>query len=177
MLKPLGLLEAEEAKNFFRDQAKILVDAGADLIVIETQFDTSEALAAIEGVREVTEVALICSFSFDRGIKTMMGVSPTKFATAVKDYDLSALGINCGKSIEDNEKCLKELAGATNLPIWFKPNAGLPIIDQNGDATYSLSPEDMGGFAKDWPSMGAKIIGGCCGTSPPHLASIAASLN
>jgi len=176
MLKPLGIIDTSEAINYYKDQAKILADSGADLLVIETQFDINEAKAAIEGVRQATDIALICSFSFDRGTKTMMGVSPLIFFEAVKGYDLSALGINCGKSIADNEQCLKELSGVSDIPIWFKPNAGLPQIDESGAASYSLSPVKMGEFAKDWPSMGARIIGGCCGTSPAHLASIAASL-
>jgi len=172
MLQPLGLLTYAQAVQEYSDQAKLLEDAGADLLVIETQFDLSEAKAAIEGVRKVSRIALICSFSFDRGKRTMMGVSPNQFAEAVKDFDLSALGINCGKSIEDNQQCLHELRAITHLPIWFKPNAGLPEIDEDGMASYSLKPAEMGEFAKDWPSMGAKIIGGCCGTSPSHLANI-----
>jgi 5-methyltetrahydrofolate--homocysteine methyltransferase len=177
MLKPLGVIDPEEAIIYYKEQANILANSGADLLVIETQFDITEAIAAIEGVRRVaSDIALICSFSFDRGTKTMMGVSPSKFYDAVKSYDLSAIGINCGKSIADNEQCLKELSNVTDIPIWFKPNAGLPQIDENGEASYSLSAAEMGELAKTWPSMGAKIIGGCCGTSPAHLASIAASL-
>jgi 5-methyltetrahydrofolate--homocysteine methyltransferase len=174
MLKPLGLIDPEEAIIQYKDQARILADNGVDLLVIETQFDISEAIAAIEGVRMgAGDIALICSFSFDRGTKTMMGVSPSTFFDAVKDYNLSAIGINCGKSIADNEKCLSELSNISDIPIWFKPNAGLPQIDENGEASYSLTPSEMGEYAKAWPSMGAKIIGGCCGTTPAHLANIA----
>ena len=173
MIKPLGTLAYDEALQLYADQSRILVDAGADLIVIETQFDINEAKAAIEGVRSVSEIGLVCSFSFDRGVKTMMGVSPTKFADGVKEYDLSAVGINCGKSILDNQQCLEELFSITDLPIWFKPNAGLPEVNESGTAVYSLSPQEMGDFASNWPTMGAKIIGGCCGTSPAHLYEIA----
>jgi len=176
MLKPLGLIEYEQASKAYANQAHVLVEAGVDLLVIETQFDINEAKAAIEGVRSTSDIALICSFSFDRGKKTMMGVSPTQFAEAVNQYDLCALGINCGKSIEDNQACLEEITSVTDLPIWFKPNAGLPKVDENGDASYSLTPEEMGKYAKRWPSMGANIIGGCCGTSPDHLANIAAAV-
>ncbi len=173
MLKPLGLLDASDAKKIFSDQANILVSEGVDLLVVETQFDLAEAKAAIEGVRAISDIGLICSFSFDRGIKTMMGISPTKFANTVENYDLSALGINCGKSLLDNKNCLTELDQVTLLPIWYKPNAGLPEIDDEGKAAYSLSPEQMGEAASDWPKLGAKIIGGCCGTSPLHLKHIA----
>ena len=136
----------------------------------------NEAKAAINGVREFSDIALICSFSFDRGTKTMMGVSPAKFADEVSGFDLAALGINCGKSLQDNLACLKELNASTDLPIWFKPNAGLPELDATGKATYTVSPQEMGSHVKDWIANGAKIIGGCCGTSPEHLKSIAASI-
>lgn len=172
MLKPLGLVEVEDAQKFYADQANILVLEGVDLIVIETQFDITEAQAAVEGVRSVSDIGLICSFSFDRGTKTMMGVSPSKFAQAMDSYDLSALGINCGKSLEDNRNCLEELREATHLPIWYKPNAGLPEINNEGKAVYSLTPEQMGAAAKEWPRLGANFIGGCCGTSPLHLKHI-----
>jgi 5-methyltetrahydrofolate--homocysteine methyltransferase len=86
-----------------------------------------------------------------------------------------AIGINCGRSLEDNLKALEELTGVTDLPIWFKPNAGLPVVDEAGNTIYTVPPQDMGNAAKDWINLGAKIIGGCCGTTPEHLQSIAAA--
>lgn len=177
MLKPLGLLEIEDAKKIYAEQAQVLSKAGVDLLLIETQFDINEATAAIQGAQSVSDLPIVCSFSYDRGVKTMMGTSPTKMAEAFNGMNLTALGINCGKSLEDNLTCLQELKQATDLPIWFKPNAGLPNVDEAGNAVYSTTPEDMGNKVADWTAAGAAVIGGCCGTSPAHLAAMAEEVN
>lgn len=172
MLKPLGLLDESEAEEYYRGQAEVLSDTGVDVLLIETQFDLVEAAAAVRGARNASDLPVICSFSFDRGTKTMMGVSPTKFAEAMKDSGIIMIGINCGKGLEENYACLQELSSVTNLPIWFKPNAGLPTINQKGETEYSISPQEMAENVSLWVETGAAIIGGCCGTSPEHLRKI-----
>lgn len=174
MLAPLGTLSEAEAEANFRDQAELLLEGGVDLIVIETQFDLSEASAAIRGVRSVGgDIPLVCSFSYDRGTRTMMGVTPEKMAAEIGLMDVDVLGVNCGRSLEENLEALRYLGAATAKPIWFKPNAGLPDTDEDGKPTYSVSPEEMGALVPTWLEAGAQIVGGCCGTSPAHLAKIA----
>ena len=173
MLKPLGTLEYKDAEIYYSNQAAALTSAGVDLIVIETQFDMNEAKAAINGVKSSSNEALVCSFSFDRGTKTMMGVSPSSFAKEVEDFELSAIGINCGKSLNDNFLALQELASTTEKPIWFKPNAGLPHLDASGAPTYNITPNQMAEKVGIWIEIGCRIIGGCCGTTPDHLKVIA----
>ncbi len=173
LLKPFGLLEPEDASNAYREQAQALTEAGVDLLVIETQFDLTEAQMAIEGVRAVSELPLICSFSFDRGTRTMMGVKPAQIGQLLPELGVNAIGINCGRSLDDNLKALQELRSVTDLPIWFKPNAGLPELDEEGHPVYSLTPELMGARVCDWLEAGANIVGGCCGTSAEHLRQIA----
>jgi len=173
MLKPFGTLDIEEAQIAYFEQAEILSNSGVHLILIETQFDLKEASAAVLGALKASDLPVICSFSFDRGTKTMMGVSPGDFVKEISTYGITALGINCGKSLEDNKKALEELSGLTTLPIWFKPNAGLPTIDTEGNPAYSVTPEEMGSLVGQWVESGADIIGGCCGTTPEHLRSIA----
>ena len=103
----------------------------------------------------------------------MMGVSPSSFVKEVKDLGLSAIGINCGKSLDDNFIALKELSDNTETPIWFKPNAGLPHLNESGEPIYDISPDQMAETVSKWIESGARIIGGCCGTSPEHLRAIA----
>ena len=86
------------------------------------------------------------------------------------------LGVNCGRGLDDNLEVLKELRQATELPIWFKPNAGKPELDAQGDTVYRMSPEEMGAQVGDWIDNGAQVIGGCCGTSPQHLGQIAGAV-
>ncbi len=173
MLQPYGLLSEEDAERYYAEQAQVLSAAGVDLLVVETQFDLTEALAAVRGVRTVTDLPLVCSFSYDRGARTMMGVKPAQMALALADQGVAALGINCGRSLEDNLKALHELRQATDLPIWFKPNAGLPRTDEAGALHYDVTPEIMAGQVPLWIEAGARLIGGCCGTSPEHLRAIA----
>jgi len=172
LLKPLGPLEEAEAEAVFAAQAQVLTTAGVDLLVIETQFDLGEARAAIRGVRSVSDLPLVVSFSYDRGTRTMMGVRPAIMAAELTDLGVDVLGINCGRSLEDNFKALTELRSATRLPIWFKPNAGMPMLDEDASPTYTTTPEQMGAQAPAWVAAGAQIVGGCCGTSPAHLAAI-----
>ena len=173
MLQPYGPLSAEDAQATFAEQAKLLAEAGVDLIVVETMFDLGEATAAVKGVRSVSDLPLVCSFSYDRGTKTMMGVTPTKAGKALESLGVDLVGINCGRSLDENLAALKELRGAISLPIWFKPNAGLPVSNTMGDLAYDLTPEGMAAPVAEWKAAGASVIGGCCGTSPAHLRAIA----
>jgi 5-methyltetrahydrofolate--homocysteine methyltransferase len=175
LLKPFGTLDIEEVQTAYFEQTEVLSKSGVHLILIETQFDINEASSAVLGALNACDLPIICSFSFDRGTKTMMGVSPSDFAKELSTLGVSALGINCGKSLDDNLNALKELSSIANLPIWFKPNAGLPTIDKDGNPTYSVTPEEMGSLAKQWIENGADIIGGCCGTTPEHLRAIASN--
>ncbi len=172
LLKPLGPLEASAAEEAFAVQARALVEAGADLLVVETQFDLSEARTALRAARRAgAGIPLVCSFSFDRGTRTMMGVRPSQVAAELGEL-ADVLGINCGRSLDDNFKALGELRAATTRPLWFKPNAGLPEVDAEGRSTYSVTPEEMGAQAPAWLQAGAHVVGGCCGTSPEHLREI-----
>ena len=103
----------------------------------------------------------------------MMGVRPTQMAQELSALDVNVLGINCGRSLEENLKALQELRSATEVPLWFKPNAGLPQLDSEGRPVYELTPEAMGEQVPLWLAAGARVVGGCCGTSPEHLRCIA----
>lgn len=172
MLKPLGPLEPAEAEAAFTAQAQSLAAAGVDLLVVETQFDLAEAELAVRAALS-TGLPVVCSFSYDRGVRTMMGVKPGQMAEKFGAMGAAALGINCGRSLEENLKVLADLRAVTALPVWFKPNAGMPLTDEQGQTHYSLTPAEMGAQAPGWVAAGARLVGGCCGTSPEHLAAIA----
>ena len=173
MMQPYGSLSEDDVYQIYLQQAGYLVAAGVDFLVVETQYDLNEALKAIEAIRSISDIALICSFSYDRGTRTMMGIKPSQVAAALNDTDVTAIGINCGKSLESNKLVLEELSGITPKPIWYKPNAGSPETDAEGNVHYRITPQQIGSQAVDWIKSGARFIGGCCGTSPELLASIA----
>lgn len=172
LIKPYGPLTLDEVRTAYRDQARALTDAGADLLVIETQFDVNEVNVAVEGVRQVSTLPLVVSFSYDRGRRTMMGVSPSQAARQLNILPVDVIGINCGHSLDENLQNLIELRDLTTKPIWFKPNAGLPHLDSTGKTVYDVTPEAMGMLVQSWLDAGAQIVGGCCGTSPDHLREI-----
>ncbi len=177
LLQPFGTLSEDDALAAYREQAGCLLEGGVDLLVIETQFDLTEARVAVQAVRQLDEnIPLICSFSYDRGTRTMMGVRPKQMAAEIGPLGVNALGINCGRSLDENLQALRELREATDLPIWFKPNAGLPGTDAAGNTTYSVTPEEMGARVAEWIEAGASVVGGCCGTSPEHVQQIAINL-
>ncbi len=173
LLKPLGPLEEADMLAAYSQQARVLTQAGVDLLVIETQFDLGEAKLAVQAARQVSSLPIVCSFSYDRGVRTMMGVRPSQMAQELSALDVNVLGINCGRSLEENLKALEELRSAIELPLWFKPNAGLPQLDSEGRPVYELTPEAMGAQVPLWLAAGARVVGGCCGTSPEHLQCIA----
>jgi len=174
MLKPLGPLEETEAEKAYKEQAALLADAGVDLFVVETQYDLKEAKIAVEAVRSVSDAPLVCSFSYDRGTRTMMGISPGQVGREFEENGtVDLIGINCGRSLEDNLNALKELRETTGLPVWFKPNAGVPKIDKEGNTVFDVDPEQMGQQAPEWLKAGAAVVGGCCGSSPGHVRQIA----
>jgi 5-methyltetrahydrofolate--homocysteine methyltransferase len=172
LLKPYGPLNVDEVRNAYTEQSLSLSEAGVDLIVIETQFDLEEVKAAIQGVRSVTELPLVVSLSYDRGRRTMMGISPSQAGNELEGLPVDVIGINCGRSLEENMQNLLELRQVITKPIWFKPNAGLPRVDPLGKTVYDTTPEMMGEQVHLWLEAGAQIVGGCCGTSPEYLKEI-----
>ncbi len=172
LIKPYGPLDAGDVMQAYAQQARAISAAGADLLALETQFDLSEIKAAIEGIRTVSDLPLVVSLSYDRGRRTMMGVSPTQAGKELESLPVDVIGINCGRSVDENLQNLLELRQVTNKPIWFKPNAGLPHLDAQGITSYDVTPELMGSRVVSWINGGAQIIGGCCGTSPEHLKEI-----
>lgn len=173
LLEPFGALTREDAIAQFAAQAQALTEGGVDLLVIETQFDLGEATAAYEGARSASNLPIIVSFSFDMGTNTMMGLKAAQVAKEVTALGADAVGVNCGRSLDENLINLQEMRAATHLPIWMKPNAGLPRMTDDDVAIYDVTPEMMGEAAVRWLEAGAQIVGGCCGTSPEHLREIA----
>jgi 5-methyltetrahydrofolate--homocysteine methyltransferase len=173
LMEPYGELTRAAAVETFAAQAAALAEGGVDLLVLETFFALDEALAAIEGVRNACDGPIVVSFSFDQGTRTMMGLSPTQMVEAIAPLQVAAIGANCGKSLEAMEAVVTEISRLdSGIPLWVKPNAGLPRMD--GDvARYDTSPETMAEYARRFIALGARVVGGCCGSSPAHVAAIA----
>jgi methionine synthase I (cobalamin-dependent) len=174
--EPYGLLTRDVCVEAYAEQARALADGGVDLLVLETFFALEEALWAIEGIQGVSDLPLVMSFSFDQGTHTMMGLSPTDVVAAIAPLGVAALGANCGRSLDDTDLIVRELvAAAPGLPLWIKPNAGVPRIV--GDTVvYDADPELLAAHVRAYVDQGARILGGCCGSTPEHIAAISAAL-
>jgi 5-methyltetrahydrofolate--homocysteine methyltransferase len=173
IIEPYGPLTVAEAFNSFQEQAKALVEAGVDLLVLETHFAFNEADAAFKAVRSVTDLPVVVSFSYDRGVRTMMGVKPADMIKHYQEMGATMVGANCGTSLENMEKVAQEYSDTSpGFPLWIKPNAGLPRMD-NETTVYDVTPEQMAEYVQKFVVCGAHVVGGCCGTTPAHIAAIA----
>ena len=176
LIEPYGLLTRDACVDAYAEQAGALADGGVDLLVLETFFALEEAVWAIEGVQRTTDLPLVASFSFDQGTRTMMGVSAADVIAALADSGVAALGLNCGRSLADADAVVGEFLDAgLGIPLWVKPNAGVPKIV--GDAViYEADPEMLARHVAGYVERGARIVGGCCGSTPEHVAAIARAL-
>jgi 5-methyltetrahydrofolate--homocysteine methyltransferase len=161
----------------YAEQAAALTAGGADLLVLETFFALEEAQWAIEGTQNASALPLVVCLSFDQGTRTMMGVSPAETVATLDQANLAALGLNCGRSLADTDKLVDAfLATGASLPLWVKPNAGIPRIV--GDSVlYEADPDTLARHLLAYLERGARIIGGCCGTTPDHIATLTHGLD
>ena len=174
LIRPYGPLEADEVKATFAEQAKALMDGGVDLLLIETMFAFEETTAAFEGARSATDLPIVVSFSYDRGTRSMMGVKPKDVIKRYSEMGAVMLGANCGTTLENMEAVVREYAATLpGFPLWVKPNAGVPRMDiQTEQGIYDMSPQDMALYAQKYVDLGARVVGGCCGNTPEHVAAI-----
>jgi 5-methyltetrahydrofolate--homocysteine methyltransferase len=176
LVEPFGPLTREMSLQTFGEQARALAEGGVDLLMLETFFTLDEALWAGEAVAAVSELPLVMSFSFDQGTKTMMGLSPADVTAALQDAGVAALGANCGRSLQDTAQLVTEfLEAKSSHPLWIKPNAGVPRVTADG-VVYPEDPDSFAAHVAQFAQRGARIIGGCCGATPEHLAALAGEL-
>jgi 5-methyltetrahydrofolate--homocysteine methyltransferase len=175
-LAPLGTMTAEEAAQAYTEQALGLAEGGVDLLLIETLSDLGEAKAAVQGVRRVTGLPIVTTFSFDTHGRTMMGLGPTQVAAEMAPL-VEGLGANCGRDPDEFQEILAAMRqAAPDALLWAKPNAGLPRVDEDV-VVYDASPHFMGRIAPLLRAAGAQVVGGCCGTTPEHISAMAVALN
>jgi 5-methyltetrahydrofolate--homocysteine methyltransferase len=170
----MGEVDRGELSAAFAETAQALVKGGADAIVLETFSDIEEAQIALEAVKAACNLPVVVSLVFAYGPEktmTMMGNSPAQLAAMAEKFGADAVGANCGIGPESYIQVTKMLREATELPIWVKPNAGLPEI-RNGRTIFPMGPEKFASFAGCLIDAGANFIGGCCGCGPEHIRAI-----
>lgn len=172
-----GDVTEEELFEVFKEQAIALEAGGADALIIETMTDIDEAKIAIRACKENTSCEVICTMTFDKTDEavfyTMMGVTPANMTTELVDAGVDIIGANCGNGMENMVGITKEIRAANaEIPILIHANAGAPVF-QNNETLFLETPDITAGFVNPLIDAGANIIGGCCGTTPAHIKSIA----
>jgi methionine synthase I (cobalamin-dependent) len=176
LLEPLGDLSEAEAIKVFAEQAGALAEGGVDAILIETMSDLSEAIAAVKGARQVTDLPVLVTFSFDTHGRTMMGLKPSKAVKELSALGVDVIGANCGRTLTENLAAIQEMRQAVpDAVLMAKPNAGLPHTDGSG-SVYDVTPEIMAEYARKFADLGVRILGTCCGSTPEHIRAVAGAL-
>lgn len=175
ILQPLGDADPEQLSESFHKQVKALIEAGVDLLCIETMTDIQEAVLAVEVARSVnTEIPIMATMTFEptpTGFFTMMGVSVAEATEGLTAAGTNVLGSNCGNGIENMIKIAQEFKSVTSLPLLIQANAGIPVFKE-GKSVYLETPDFFAEKVPDLLDAGVSIIGGCCGTTPEHIRSI-----
>ena len=179
LLEPLGLTSHEEARAAFRDQIAVLVEGGVDLIIVETMMDLNEAHQALLAAREVGQFPVAVQMTVQNDGSTPTGTSPEDFGRALDEWGADLIGVNCSVGPAAVEETLERIAAVTEKRLVAQPNAGMPRTVE-GRNLYLCSPEYMANYARRFIQTGARLVGGCCGTTPEHIKAIktaARSLN
>lgn len=168
-LAPMGKLSFEELIEVYKEQIRYLADAGVDLLVIETMMSLQETRAAVIAAREVCDLAVMATLTFETDGRTLFGTDAVTAAVVLESLGVAAVGTNCSTGPDQMVETVRAMAQATSIPIIAKPNAGLPALDAKGNTVYDMDAETFGKGMRDLIRAGASIIGGCCGTDPDYI--------
>ncbi|MCX8160485.1 MAG: homocysteine S-methyltransferase family protein [Candidatus Saccharicenans sp.] len=174
-LKPVGDLTEGRLVEAFRPQVEGLAAGGVDFLLIETQYDLREALMALRAARETSSLPVFVTMTFSltrRGYYTMMGVSPEAFVRAMEENEVEAFGANCTLNPADMVGLIKAFRSLSEKPLIAQANAGQPQVRSDGSTFYQLGPDEYADHIPGLIGAGARVIGGCCGTSPEYIKKI-----
>lgn len=171
-LKPMGKMELETLIDIYKEQILCLVDAGADLLVVETMMSLAETRAALIAAKEVCDLPVIATLTFEADGRTLFGTDAKTAAIVLESLGASAIGANCSTGPAQMENIISEMVSHTRIPVIAKPNAGLPFLDENGTTCYNMEAEEFAEEMEVLVNAGATILGGCCGTTPEFIRQI-----
>jgi 5-methyltetrahydrofolate--homocysteine methyltransferase len=178
VLEPLGDLSFDDAVQAFEEQAQAMYAEGIDAFWIETMYDLEEVRAAVEAVRRAApDALLVATMTFDTNGRTMMGTTPEQASETLRSFQLAAHGGNCGNGVVEILTVVEKMhADAPDSLLVAKANAGIPHVDSDGETIYDATPDAMAEYAQKAKELGARIIGGCCGSTPEHIRAMQVAL-
>lgn len=170
-LKPMGDLELEELIDVYKEQATILYEAGVDLFFVETMMSLAEARAALIAIKEVCDLPVMVSMTFNSDGKTLFGSTPESAVVVLQSLGADAVGINCSTGPNEMIPLVKRMLKYATIPILAKPNNGMPeLVD--GETVYKMTPEEFATYGRELIDAGVRIVGGCCGSTPKHIETL-----
>ena len=175
-LKPQGPCTEQDLEAAFADQVRGLAAGGVDVLIVETQYDLREALAAVRGARSVSTLPIFVTMTFNarpRGYFTLMGDTVARSAAELESAGAAAFGANCTLASDQMAACIRACREATRLPLIAQANAGQPVVGGEGRIAYTQTLEDYVRFVPDIVRAGAGFVGGCCGTDPSFIRAMA----
>ena len=172
LMDPYGDLEYEEAYELFAEQARAAEAAGADIIIVETMADLTEAEAAVRAAVDTTRLPVFATMTFGEHGRTLMGTAPAEAAEALGEFGAHAVGINCSQGPIELAPLIDEMLEVTSLPVIVQANAGLPTL-VDGVTGYSIDVDEYIAAVGGIVESGASVVGGCCGTDPGYIRGLA----
>ncbi len=171
-LKPMGTMELEDLIDVYKEQIICLEKAGVDLLVVETMMSLAESRAALIAAKEVSELPVMVTLTFEPDGRTLYGTDAATAGIVCESLGAVAVGANCSTGPAHMEGIISSLASVTSIPVIAKPNAGLPFLDADGKTCYSMAAAEFVEEMKVLVNAGASILGGCCGTDPDYIAGL-----
>lgn len=174
-VEPVGPLPFEDLVDIYKEQIGYLVDAGVDLLVVETMMSLQECRAAVIAAKETTDLPVMVTLTFNEDGRTLFGTDPATASLVLTALGVAAVGVNCSTGPDKMVDVVRRMREYTDLPLIAKPNAGLPQME-DGETVYDMGPEEFADNMMLLVREGADILGGCCGTTPEHIAKMTALL-
>lgn len=172
LMEPMGPLTFDEAYNSYKEAALCAEKEGADLAILETMSDLYEVKAAVLAIQENTSLPVVATMTFQQNLRTLTGADVLTCVTYLESLHVDILGFNCGGSLEEDAKLAQEFLSYAHIPVLIQPNAGLPE-QVKGKDVFKVEAEEFADFQVKNYINGAKLLGGCCGTSPSHIKKMA----
>lgn len=173
LLEPQGNLTYDALYQAYREQIKALVDAGVDLIVAETMLGVDETVVALDAAQSVCDIPVMCSLTLEVDGTAMYGGNAVEAVITLQEMGAAAVGLNCSVGPDQLESVVANMKAVAKVPIIAKPNAGMPVINDKGEALYDMNADDFARYTKRLIEAGAGIVGGCCGTTPEYIRKLA----
>lgn len=173
LLEPRGDLSYETLYKIYQEQIKALADAGADLLVAETMLSVDETVAALDAAQSVCDLPVMCTLSLEADGTALYGGNAVEAVMTLQEMGAAAVGLNCSVGPDQLEAVVANMKKVAQVPIIAKPNAGMPVINEKGEASYSMNAQDFARYTRKLVEAGAGIVGGCCGTTPEYIRELA----